>query len=133
MIATDYKDYNGLEMNEIQINHHNQHAAAVPNLNFEVTISPKYCSNFWRFLDLPLINCEIELNLSGANDRILIEHHNTITGVNFAIISTKLYVPVVTLSINDNIKFLESIKQGFKRTISWNKYRSEITKQTKKQ
>ena len=40
-------------------------------------------------------------------------------------------MPVVTLSINDNIKFLENIKQEFKRTISWNKYRSEITKQPK--
>ena len=37
----------------------------------------------------------------------------------------------MTLSINDNIKFLENIKQGFKRTISWNKYRSEITTQSK--
>ena len=44
----------------------------------------------------------------------------------------KLYVPVVTLSINDNIKILENIKQGFKRTFSWNKYRSEITTQLKK-
>ena len=40
-------------------------------------------------------------------------------------------MPVVTLSINDNIKFLENIKQEFKRTISWNKYRFEITKQPK--
>ena len=47
------------------------------------------------------------------------------------ITSTNLYVPIVTLSINDNIKFLENIKQGFKRTISWKKYRSEITTQTK--
>ena len=47
------------------------------------------------------------------------------------IIGTKLYVPVVTLFIDDNIKFLENIKQGFKRTVSWNKYRSEITTQTK--
>ena len=47
------------------------------------------------------------------------------------ITSTKLYVPVVTLPINDNIKFLEKIKQRFKRTISWKKYRSEITTQTK--
>ena len=46
------------------------------------------------------------------------------------IISTKLYVPVVTLSINDKIKFLENVKQGFKR-IFWNKYRSEITTQPK--
>ena len=42
------------------------------------------------------------------------------------ITSTKLYVPVVVLSKTDNIKFLENIKQGFKRTIFWNKYRSEI-------
>ena len=47
------------------------------------------------------------------------------------ITSTKFYVPVVTLSINRNIKFLENLKQGFKKTISWNKYRAEITKQPK--
>ena len=47
------------------------------------------------------------------------------------ITGTKLYVPVVALFIDDNIKFLENIKQGFKRTVSWNKYRSEITTQTK--
>ena len=54
------------------------------------------------------------------------------TGATFQINNTKLYAPVVTLSINDNIKFLETIKQGFKRTISWNKYSSEITTQPKK-
>ena len=53
------------------------------------------------------------------------------TSATFQINNAKLYVPVVTLSINDNIKFLENIKQGFKRTISWNKYRSEITTQPK--
>ena len=50
----------------------------------------------------------------------------------FQINNAKLYVPVVTLSINDNIKFWENIKPGFKRRISWNKYRSEITTQPKK-
>ena len=47
------------------------------------------------------------------------------------ITSTKLYVPVVTLFVNDNIQFLEKNPQGFKRTTSWNKYRSEITTQPK--
>ena len=51
--------------------------------------------------------------------------------VKFQINNARLYVPVVTLSINDNIRFLENIKQGFKGTISWNKYRSETTTQTK--
>ena len=46
------------------------------------------------------------------------------------ITSTKLCVPVVTLSINDNIKVLENIKQGLERTISWNQYRSEMTTQS---
>ena len=49
----------------------------------------------------------------------------------FFVFNAKLYVPVVTLSINNNIIFLENIKQGFKRTISWNKYISEITTQSK--
>ena len=49
------------------------------------------------------------------------------TAATFQITSAKLYVPVVTLSINDNTKFLKNIKKGFKRTVSWNKYRSEIT------
>ena len=53
------------------------------------------------------------------------------TSAAFQITSAKLYVSVVTLSINHNIKFLENIKQGFKRTISWNKYRSEIRKEPK--
>ena len=53
------------------------------------------------------------------------------TGAVFQINNAKLFVPVVTLSINDNINFLENIKEGFKRTISWNNYRSEIVTQTK--
>ena len=80
---------------------------------------------------MSLINCEIELDLSWTRDCVLIEQNNYITGVNFVITSTKFYVPVVTLSINDNFKNLENIKQGFKRAISWNKYRSEITTQPK--
>ena len=66
---------------------------------------------------MPLINCDTELHLSWTNDCVLIEQNNNI----------KLYVPVVNLCINDNNSFIENIKQGFKRTISWNKYRSETT------
>ena len=45
----------------------------------------------------------------------------------FEIKDTKLYVPVVTLSKENDIKLLEQLKSGFKRTIKWNKYRSQIT------
>ena len=55
------------------------------------------------------------------------------TGVKFLLNNVKLYVPVFTLSIYDNIKFLENIKPVFKRTVSWNKYWSEITTQKKQQ
>ena len=63
---------------------------------------------------------------------MFIERSNSIAGVKFMITSTKLYVPVITFSFNDNIKFLENIKQGLKRKISWNKYRSDITTHAKK-
>ena len=53
------------------------------------------------------------------------------TGTTFYINNAKIYAPVVTLFINENMKFLENIKQGFKRTISWNKYRSEVKTQPK--
>ena len=53
------------------------------------------------------------------------------TNATFQITDTKLYVPVVTLSTKDHNNFLEQLKSGFKRTIKWNRYRSEMTNQTK--
>ena len=51
-------------------------------------------------------------------------------GLKFQITDTKLYVPVVTLSKENDIKLLEKLKSGFKRTIKWNKYRSQMTIQS---
>ena len=48
-------------------------------------------------------------------------------GAKFEITDTKLYVPVVTLSTQDNTKFLQQLKSGFKRTIDWNKYQSKVS------
>ena len=64
-------------------------------------------------------------------DSVMIEHHNNITGRDLKITSTNPYVPVVTLSIDGNIKLLKNLKQGF-RIVFWNKYRSEIIIQPKK-
>ena len=106
----------------------------------------KYLSNFWRTLNMPLINCEINLILKWSENCILtskatrdanpdvnpaIGAINNPTNVTFKITDAKLYVPVVTLSTKDDNNFLELLKSGFKRTIKWNKYRSEITNQTK--
>ena len=52
-------------------------------------------------------------------------------GTGFQINNVNLYVPVVSLSTNGNIKFLENIKQRFQRTIFYYKYRSEKTTQTR--
>ena len=62
-----------------------------------------------------------------ANPSVPAAEKTETTSSAFQINTANFYVPVVTLSINDNIKFLENRKQGFKRTTSWNKYRSETT------
>ena len=82
----------------------------------------KYLSNFWRTLEMPLINCENELLLTWSRNCVIIntDINNQIPA--FTITETNLYVPVVTLSTQDNAKLLPQLKSGFKRTISWNKY-----------
>ena len=54
---------------------------------------------------------------------------NDTKATTFAITNTKLYVPVATLSIQDNTKLLQQLKSGFKRKINWKKYQSEVTLQ----
>ena len=73
----------------------------IPPLNTEVTILLKYLSNFLASLDLPLINCKVELDLKWSKNCLLIEEDDHVTSVGFIITSTKLYVPVVTLLISN--------------------------------
>ena len=79
----------------------------------------KYLSNFWRSLEMPLINCKIELSLKWY-ERCLLTVANTAT---FKITDAKLYVPIVTLSAEDNVKLSKLLGEGFKRSIYWNKYK----------
>ena len=85
----------------------------------------KYLNNFWRTLEMPLINCEVELILTWSADCVIIYTDVANQNPTFAITETNLYVPVVTLSTQDNAKLLPQLKSGFKRTISWNKYLSK--------
>ena len=71
---------------------------------------------------MPLIYCEIELILDWSADCIMIYTDVNNQVPTFTITETNLYVPVVTLSTQDNAKLLPQLKSGFKRTISWNKY-----------
>ena len=85
----------------------------------------EYLSNFWRTLGMPLINCEVNLILTWSSTCVLITTNIPNQNATFAITDTKLYVPVVTLSTQENTKFLQQLKSGFKRVINWNKYLSK--------
>ena len=89
---------------------------------FEIIVPLKYISNFWRTFEVPLINCEVNLILTWSANCVLIYTNVANQNPTFEITETKLYVPVVTLSTQDNAKLLPQLKSGFKRTISWNKY-----------
>ena len=86
--------------------------------NVELVAPLKYLSNFWRTLEMPLINCEINLQLTWSENCVITNS----TGVGtFRITNIRLYVSVITLSTQDNTKLLQQLNSGFKRTISWNK------------
>ena len=89
----------------------------------------KYLSNFWRALEIPLINCEIILILTWSKKCILVAGIIADQEPTFTITDTKLFVPVVILSPHDNVKLLKQLESGFKITIDWNKYQSQITEQ----
>ena len=112
----------------------------------KIVVPLKHLSKFWRTLVIPLINCEINLILTWSGNCVItskatrdadpdayptVATVNNSANVTFKIKDEKLYVPVVTLSTKDDNKLLEQLKTGFKRTIKWNKYRSEVTPQTK--
>ena len=91
----------------------------------EIMVPLKYLSNFWRTLEMDLINCEVNLILTWSSTCVLVATNITNQNATFAITDTKLYVPGVTLSTQENTKFLQQLKSGFKRIINWNKYLSK--------
>ena len=103
----------------------------------ELAIPLKYLGNFWRALNIPLISCEVSLELKWNKNCVItslevdagppVVRDNSPTGATLAINDCKLYIPVVTLSKDDEIKLLTNLTSGFKREIIWNKYRSQMT------
>ena len=91
----------------------------------KVVIPLKHLSNFWKIVNASSINCEVELILNWSKNCVLVDMTggNAPSDATFQIKDTKLYFPVVTLSNEDDIKLLEQLKLGFKRTIKSNKYR----------
>ena len=71
---------------------------------------------------MALINCEINLILTWSTNYLIVSINNANQNATFAITDTRIYVPVVTLSTQENAKLLQQLKLGFKRVINWNKY-----------
>ena len=96
--------------------------AGVRRLNVKAVVPLKYLSNFFRSLEILLINCKIKLNLIWKKEYVL----STGAGEEvFIIKDTKLFVPVVTLSKEDNKDFIEQQNKGFQRSIYWNEYKTK--------
>ena len=76
-----------------------------------------------------VINCETNLILIMDAIGFIIDAPIANQKPTFTITHTKLYVWVVTLSAQDNVKLLQQLKSGFKRTMNWNKYQSNVTVQ----
>ena len=91
----------------------------------EIMVPLKYLSNFWRTLEMLLIDCEVNLILTWSSTCVIASIILANQAGTFEITDTKLYVPVVTLSTQENTKFFHQLKSGFKRVINWNKYLSK--------
>ena len=105
--------------------------------NTKLVVPLKYLSNFFRSLEMPLINCKIHLELNW-NDNCVIHGADTYTGGDnnnnnnnretaFQITSRKLYV---TLSTKGNVNLTKQLNEGFKRSVYWNEYKSKIETKT---
>ena len=105
-------------------------ADAVNNTNSSVkeakiVVPLKYLSNFWRSLEMSLINCKIYLELNWIEDCILSSAGNS---AKFAITDAKLHVPIVTLSTKDSGNLVKQLNEGFKRSVYYNSYETKPAK-----
>ena len=92
-------------------------SSIITNRNYvKIAVLLKYLGNFWRSLEMSLINCKVELSLSRDPNCVLTSFAGNST---FTIKNTKLYAPVVTLSIEANAKLSKLLSEGFKRPVYW--------------
>ena len=88
--------------------------ANIARLNVKIVVPLKCLSNFFRSLEMPLINCKVKLNLTWKKECVLSTHAGDAV---FIINDTKLYVPIVTLSKEYNKDFIDQQNKGFQRSI----------------
>ena len=90
--------------------------------NVKIAAPLKYLSNFWRSFELPLINCNVHVELNWTKDCVM----STIADTTFKITNTKLSVPIVTFSTKDSVKLSKQLNDEFKRPVYWNAYITKI-------
>ena len=115
-ILRDEKIYNSDVTNEANGRKH----------GVKIAVPLKYLSKFWRSLEMSLINCKVELSLNWTENCILTLNPNPSNNINeatFTITDAKHYVPIVTLSSEDNVKLSKLLNEKFKRSIYWNEYK----------
>ena len=95
--------------------------------NIKIVVPLKYISNFFRNLELPLINTKLYMKLNWTKYSVLCnQNQNSI----FQITKSELYIPIVTLNTENNNKLSELLSKGFERTVVWNEYKSKIERVT---
>ena len=85
----------------------------------------KYLSNFWRSLEMPLINRKVYRELNWIEDCILSSAGNS---AKYTITDTKLHVPIVTLPTKDSANLVKLLSEGFERSVYWNSYETKPAK-----
>ena len=93
--------------------------------NTKIVGSLKYLGNFWRLLEMLLINCKVHFELNWIEDYILSSDGDS---AKFNIADAKLHVLIVTLSIKDNVNLTKQLSGVFKRSVYWNSYQTKTAK-----
>ena len=95
----------------------------------EIMVPLKNLSDFWRTLEMSLINCEISLQLKWSRKCIMLPGTANNQNKTFQINDAELYVPFVTLSTQESTKLLKELESGIKKTVNWNEYLAKTTNQ----
>ena len=127
---TDSFNFKSKIIGKTAADHNNGNIAG--RVDVEIMVPLKYLSNFWRTLEMSLIDCKVELILTWSENCVIISTKVANQNPTFTITETTLHVPIVTLSTQDNAKSLPQLKSGFKRIISWSKYLAKPELLTKK-
>ena len=130
--SSSFKYQSGLVQKQLKTrNSENVDASIDPNFNathrawknIKIVVPLKYISNFFKSLELPLINTKIYMELNWTKYSVLSSiGQNAI----FQITKGDLYIPVVTLNTENNGKLSRLLSEGFERTVVWNEYKSKI-------